>query len=109
MILSSITHLMMYFVVAGSAQTHEVVIGVSAALGHGQYVMHLFSRSHPSFGITLLAIRVGGIVPVTDTFPCATVLTVDIRRTLIFIIFLPCLFAMLLAVLTVCQPWAARI
>ena len=32
MILSSITHLMMYFVVAGSAQTHEVIIGVSAAL-----------------------------------------------------------------------------
>ena len=78
MILSSITHLMMYFVVAGSAQTHEVVIGVSAALGHGQYVMHLFSRSHPSFGITLLAIRVGGIVPVTDALPCASVFFMNI-------------------------------
>lgn len=32
MILSSVTKLVVYLVVAGSAQTHEVVIGVSAAL-----------------------------------------------------------------------------
>ena len=94
---------MVYLVVAGSAQTHEVVIGVSAALGHGQYVMHLFSRSHPSFGIAPLTVGVGCVVPVTDALPGTTVLAVDIRRAFILIIFLPCLFAVLLTVLPVCE------
>ena len=109
MILSSITHLMMYFVVAGSAQTHEVVIGVSAALGHGQYVMHLFSRSHPSLGIAPLTIGVCCIVPITDAFPCASVFFMHIRCALVLVILSPFLYAVFLAVLSVCKVGAAGI
>lgn len=65
--------------------------------------MHLFSRSHPSFGIAPLTVRVNCVVPIADALPGTTVLAVDIRRTFIFIIFLPCLFAVLLTVLSVCE------
>ena len=100
---------MMYLVVTAPAQAHKVIVGVPAAFGDRQNMMHLFSRSHPTFGITPLTVRVSRIVSVTDALPGASVFFMHIRRAFVFIVFLPCLLAVLLAVLTVCQPWAAGV
>lgn len=64
---------------AGAAKTHEVVVCMSAAFGHRQNVMHLFSQSHPSLGIAPLTIGVGKIISITDALPASSVFLVDIR------------------------------
>ena len=48
---------MMNLVVTAPAQAHEVIIGVSAAFGDGQDVMHLFCRYHSPFGIATFTVR----------------------------------------------------
>ena len=100
---------MMNLVVAAPAQAHEVIIGVSAAFGDGQDVMHLFSRSHPTFGIAPLTVGVCGVVSITDALPGASVFFMHVRCAFVSVVFLPCLLAVLLAVLTVCQPWATGV
>ena len=48
---------MMDLVVATPAQTHEIIIRVSAAFGDGHDVMHLFCRYHSPFGIATFTVR----------------------------------------------------
>lgn len=109
MILSSVTKLVVYLVVAGSAQTHEVIVSMSATFGYWQNMMHLFSRSHPSLGIAPFTIGVRCIVPITDAFPCASVFFMHIRCALVLVILSPFLYAVFLAVLSVCKVGAAGI
>lgn len=76
---SAVTKLMVYLVMAGSAQTHEIVICMPTAFGNRQDVMYFFSRGHSSFGIALLTVGVGGEVSVTDALPTVSVFFMYIR------------------------------
>ena len=64
---------MMNLVVTAPAQAHKVIVGVPAAFGDRQNMMHLFSRSHPTFGIASLTEGVSCVVPIADAFPGASV------------------------------------
>ena len=82
---------------------------MSAAFGDREDVMHLFSRSHPTFFIALLTEGVSRIVSVTDTFPCSAVFFMDVRGAFILVILSPFLHSMFLAVLSVRKVWTAGV
>ena len=64
-------------------------------------VVNLLHRSESAFLKTHLAEGMLPCVAVTDSFPRSAVGLVDVRGAFIFIVFLPCLFAVLLTVLSV--------
>ena len=80
-----------------------------ASAGYGKNVMDFLCGSGSAFGQTFFAQRVRGNITVTDAFPCASVFFVYIRCTLVLVILASLLYAVFLAVLTVCKVGAAGV
>ena len=99
----------MDFVVARTAQRHQVSASMSPAFGYRQHMMHLVHRGELALFQTHLTQRVLTNIAVTDTLPRSAVFFVDIRGTLILVILPPHLFSMLFAVLPVTQVRTAGI
>ena len=73
------------------------------------YMMHLLDRGESAFLETLLTQRMLRSIAVTDAFPRSAVGFIDVRVALVSVIFLPCLFAVPLAVLSVCEVRATGV
>lgn len=94
---------------AGSTQGHKVLSGMSAAFGNRDLVMYLCRRNQFSFLLTLLTQRMLTDVSVTDAFPGTAILFVDIRRSFKPVVLSACNRRMIFTILTVSQPWTARV
>ena len=71
--------------------------------------MYLLGGFDDAVLLAFLAQRVLPYLAVTDSFPRSAVGFIYIRGAFIFIVFLPCLFAVLLTVLSVCEVGATGI
>jgi hypothetical protein len=76
---------------------------VRTALTDRKDVVNLLDGSESAFLKTHLAEGMLLCVAVTDSFPRSAVGLVHFWGAFIFIVFLPCLFAVLLTVLSVCE------
>ena len=92
---------MVYPVVTGLTQAHEVVHRVRSTLRDRQDVVNLLHWGKPSFLETHLAERMCRGVSVTDTSPRMAVLLVYVGGSLILVILAAFLCAVLVAVLSV--------
>lgn len=79
------------------------------ALADRKDVVNLLNRSESAVLNTHLTERMLLCVAVSDSFPGSSVGLVDFWGAFIFIVFLPCLFAVLLTVLSVCEVGATGI
>ena len=89
---------------AGSAQGHKILSGMSAALGDWRLVMNLCCRNHFSFLKAHLAEGVLSDVSVSDAFPGSAILAIHIRSTLILVILAACYGSVFCTVLSICEP-----
>jgi len=97
----------MYLVVAGAAETHEVLPLVCPALGYGQNMVYLIHRGEPSFLDTHFAQRIISDIPVADSLPCSAVGLVHIGGAVVFIIKVSLPLCVLGTVLlALCKPTA---
>ena len=94
---------MMDLHVTGLAERHQIVSRVGPAFAYWKDVVNLLHRSESAFFKTHLAERMLLCEAVTDSFPRSAVGLVYFGGAFILIIFLPCLFAVLLTVLSVCE------
>ena len=95
--------------VAALAQTHEVVLGMGAALRYRDNMVNFLHRCDSTFFEALFAQRVRRHISGADPVPRTTILTGCVRRSLISIVLLPRIFPVLLAIRSVCQIWTAGI
>lgn len=93
----------MDLVVTGSAKGHEVVPGMSAALGNRNLVVDFFHWNQSPFFQASFTKRVLGSVTIPDAFPCPTIFLVNIRGAFVLVVLPPCNSNMVLAILSVCQ------
>ena len=93
---------MVDLVVAGTAETHEVISCVCATLGDGGLMVYFYGRDYLAILFALLTQWVLTDVSVTDAFPGTAVLLVDVRGAFIFVVLFADNSGMLLTVLTVC-------
>lgn len=93
----------MEFCVAGLAQAHKILPCVRAALTDRDNVMDLLDRREPAFLEAHLTKWMLCDVTVANAFPCPSVLLVYVGGAFVFIVGLPCHFAVPLTVLTVCE------
>lgn len=80
---------------------------MSSTLTDGNDVVYLIDRSQSAFLKAALAERVGSGVAVSDAFPCASVLPVNVRAAGVLVVLLAGLVLVLLAVRFICQVRAA--
>ena len=99
----------MDLVVAGSAQGHEIVSGMSAAFRDWDLVVNLCRRNNSAVLFTLLTKRMLSDVAVTDSFPRTAILLVDVWGAFIFVILPSCQGGVVDAVLSVRQLGTAWI
>ena len=71
---------------AGSTQAHEVFVSMGAAIGKRNDVVDFISGHQFTQFLALLAERVSGYAPVTDTLPCPTVAFACSRVALVFVV-----------------------
>ena len=77
---------MVDLVVAGSAQGHEIVSGMSAAFGYRHLVMNLCRRNNSAVLFALLTKRMLCDVAVTNSFPGTAILLVDVWGSFVFVV-----------------------
>ena len=92
---------------AGLAETHEVVLCVSAAFGNRQNVVNFLYRSQPTFLETHLTEGMLCRIAVTDAFPRSAVFSVDIGAALVFVVLAAFLRAMLFTELSITEVGTA--
>ena len=97
------------FRVARLAKTHQIALPVVAAFRDWNDVVYLLHGSKFAFLKAHFAEGMRRGITVADSFPTPAVFLVNVRGTFIFIVFLPCLFAVLLTVLSVCEPGATGV
>lgn len=97
----SVTNIMMNSGMTGSAQGHQILSCVCTTLGNWFDMMNFLRRNKPAFLLALFTEWMLYDVSVTDSFPGAAVLLVDVRGTLVFVVLFPCHSRMLLTVLGV--------
>lgn len=71
----------MYFRMTRLAQRHQVAEIVTAAVRHGNDVVHLLNRSEPTLFQTHLAQRVSRSIPLSYLSPSSAVFLVAVDRT----------------------------
>ena len=94
---------------AGSAQGHKILSGMSAALRDRNLVMDLRRRNNFSFLFTLLTKRVQCDMSVTNPFPGTAILLVDVWESFVFVVLASGHGSMIFTVLSVRQLGASRI
>ena len=94
---------------AGSAQRHEILSGMSAALRDWNLVMDLSRRNNFSILFALLTKRVQRDVAVSNPFPGTAILLVDVWGSFVFVVLASGHGSMIFAVLSVRQLGASRI
>ena len=94
----AVTKFDMNFIVATSAQTHQVAFCVRTASVDGQDVVNFFHGRQPPFCKASLAKRMCFDVPCTDAFPFPSILLVMVGAALVFVIAVRCLALVLFAV-----------
>ena len=92
---------MMYFVVARTADGHEILPVMSASARHREDVMNFVHQRNAAFSQAHLAERMLGGVSVPDPLPGAAVLPVHIGRACVFVVLAVYLFSVLFTVLPV--------
>lgn len=94
----AVTKFDMDFIVATSAQTHQVAVCIRAASVDGQDVVNFFHGCQPPLCKASLAKRMCFDVPYTDSLPFPSILLVMVGTALIFVIVVRRLALVLLAV-----------
>ena len=94
---------------AALAQTHEVVLGMGAALRYRDNMVNFLHRCDPTFFEALFAQRVRRHISGADPVPRTTILAGRVGRSLIPIVLLPRVLPVLIAVCSVSQVWTAGI
>ena len=100
--LSSVTQFMMYLVMTGPAERHQVACLMCSTSAYRNDVMHLIRHHHLSFLEALFTIRVHGEVSFPYLPPMLSVLLLYLRLAGIIVVLFVCQLLMLLTVLT---PW----
>ena len=104
----AVTKFDMNFIVATSAQTHQVAFCVRTASVDGQDVVNFFHGRQPPFCKASLAKRMCFDVPCTDAFPFPSILLVMVGTALKFVIAVRRLALVLLAIGLVRKVGTAR-
>ena len=100
---------MVNLVVAGPAQGHEIISGMSTTFGDWDLVMNLCRRNNSAVLLALLTKRMLTDVAVTNPFPGTAILLVDVRGSFVLVILVSGDCCMLFTVLLVRQPGAAGV
>lgn len=82
----SVSHFMMYLVMAGTAEGHEVVPLMRSAFADRKDMVYLVHQREATFLVTHLTERVLPSIPIPDSFPGPSVLFMYIRSTCIFVV-----------------------
>lgn len=94
---------------AGSAEGHQILSCMSAALRNRDLVMHLCCRDNSAILLALLTKRVMADVAVTNPFPGSAILLVDVRGAFVFVVLPSGNSGMIFTVLSIRQPGTAGI
>ena len=104
----AVTKFDMDFIVATSAQTHQVAVCIRAASVDGQDVVNFFHGCQPPLCKASLAKRMCFDVPCTDALPFSSILLVVVGTALIFVVAVHRLALVLCTVGFVRKIWTAR-
>ena len=105
----SVPKLKMNFIMARTAERHEVASIVCAAPADRYDVMNLIHQSDAAFPVAHLTERMLRSIPISDPFPGTAVLPVHIGRPCIFVVLAVYCFSVFFAVLSVCEPGTSRV